>query len=344
MAKKYKHTKSFTFDGKKYYVRGDSLKEVYEKKAKKLHDLETGRIVYDSSIPFEIWARNCIDTYKAGIKDEGRNAMIYRMNSCVFPEIGHYPIKHIKPLQLQRILNSQGGKSKSHVTKLRSDLRFVFRKAVENKMLLDNPAENLELPDCYDHKRRSITDHEREHLLKVCDQDPRFILFLLMLFCGCRPAEAIHAQGMDIQAMDGYHVLHIRGTKTANSDRFVPIPDNLYTRIQKTPKFANIATTATGRSFNMTDYARLTKRLRREMNLSMGCKTYRNRLLPPFPLADDFVPYCLRHTYCTDLATKGVDIRTAQKLMGHSDIKMTANIYTHVQTEHIFEAAKLING
>ena len=34
----------------------------------------------------------------------------------------------------------------------------------------------------------------------------------------------------------------------------------------------------------------------RAMNISMGCKTYRNALIPPYPLAADFVPYCLRHT------------------------------------------------
>ena len=80
------------------------------------------------------------------------------------------------------------------------------------------------------------------------------------------------------------------------------------------------------------------------MNISMGCQVYRNQLIPPYPLADDFVPYFFRHTYCTDLATKGVDIRTAQKLMGHSDIQMTANIYTHVQANHIMAAAELLGA
>ena len=70
---------------------------------------------------------------------------------------------------------------------------------------------------------------------------------------------------------------------------------------------------------------------------------YRNQLIPPYPLADDFVPYDLRHTYCTDLQKKGIDIRTAQYLMGHSDISLTANIYTHADNSTILETAKLIN-
>ena len=39
---------------------------------------------------------------------------------------------------------------------------------------------------------------------------------------------------------------------------------------------------------------------------------------------------------------RGVDIRTAQYLMGHADIQMTANIYTHVDFEIINQAAALM--
>ena len=74
----------------------------------------------------------------------------------------------------------------------------------------------------------------------------------------------------------------------------------------------------------------------------MGCKTYRNALIPPYLLADDFVPYCLRHTYCTDLCKADVDVRTAQKLMGHANISITADIYTHVDLGDIKKAAEKI--
>ena len=59
-------------------------------------------------------------------------------------------------------------------------------------------------------------------------------------------------------------------------------------------------------------------------------------------VAPDFVPYCLRHTYCTDLQAKGVPLKTASYLMGRSDISVTANIYAHIIDETINEAAQLI--
>lgn len=44
-----------------------------------------------------------------------------------------------------------------------------------------------------------------------------------MIFCGYRPSEAANCTGRDIVMKNGYPMLHIRGTKTSNADRFVPI-------------------------------------------------------------------------------------------------------------------------
>lgn len=93
-----------------------------------------------------------------------------------------------------------------------------------------------------------------------------------------------------------------------------------------------------------TSYKRAWKSLRRAMNIEMGCRVYRNQLISPLPLAEDLVPYCFRHTYCTNLQKHGIDIRIAQYLMGHADIKMTANIYTHNDKTSAIEAAKKMNS
>jgi integrase len=56
-------------------------------------------------------------------------------------------------------------------------------------------------------------------------------------------------------------------------------------------------------------------------------------------LADEgFTIHSLRHTFATTLADKGVHPSTAQKLLGHSDIRMTLAIYTHA-TDSMRDAA-----
>lgn len=42
-----------------------------------------------------------------------------------------------------------------------------------------------------------------------------------------------------------------------------------------------------------------------------------------------------RHTYCTDLLMAGIDPKTVQYLMGHSNISVTMDIYTHINEKNI---------
>ncbi len=51
-------------------------------------------------------------------------------------------------------------------------------------------------------------------------------------------------------------------------------------------------------------------------------------------LVDPFTAHQLRHTYCTMLYLAGVDLKTASKLMGHSDVKITLDIYTHLDEKY----------
>lgn len=59
----------------------------------------------------------------------------------------------------------------------------------------------------------------------------------------------------------------------------------------------------------------------------------------------DFPYHCLRHTYATTLVAAGANVKDVQELLGHSDIKITLNTYSHVtrqtrkKTVGIFESA-----
>lgn len=47
------------------------------------------------------------------------------------------------------------------------------------------------------------------------------------------------------------------------------------------------------------------------------------RLLP------HITPHVFRHTFCTNMATAGMNVKGLQYLMGHSDAEVTMNVYTH---------------
>lgn len=343
MPKKYKYRSTFTVDGKRYSVYANTKKELMEKEIRRKIEIENNNHIVDSSMTLRDWAEQCIEVYKTNQKDVTREKYVLRMNSCVLQHIGDMRLKDIKPLHCQQVLNHQAGKSRRHISEVHQIMNFLFRHAVANNLIAKNPAENIVRPIGTQGHRRALTATERHYFIKVGLTDRRYYYFMLMLFCGCRPGEAVSAMGKDIQILpNGLPALHIRGTKTQNADRIVPIPDEFYQQIRKTPRDEYIAQTSRGKIPD-NSRIRLWNSFTRQINIAMGCKTYRNALVPPYPLAPDLVPYCLRHEYCTELARQGVDIRTAQKLMGHSDIKLTANIYTNLNNDDIANVAMFLS-
>ena len=51
-------------------------------------------------------------------------------------------------------------------------------------------------------------------------------------------------------------------------------------------------------------------------------------------------PHICRHTYCSNMAKSGMNPKTLQYLMGHSDISVTMNVYTHIGFDDAEEELK----
>ena len=51
-------------------------------------------------------------------------------------------------------------------------------------------------------------------------------------------------------------------------------------------------------------------------------------------------PHMCRHTYCSNMAKSGINPKTLQYLMGHSDISVTMNVYTHIGFDDAEEELK----
>lgn len=54
----------------------------------------------------------------------------------------------------------------------------------------------------------------------------------------------------------------------------------------------------------------------------------------------NITPHVCRHTYCSNQAKAGMNPKTLQYLMGHSDISVTMNVYTHIGFDDAEEEAK----
>lgn len=60
------------------------------------------------------------------------------------------------------------------------------------------------------------------------------------------------------------------------------------------------------------------------------------KLHPDKPLPH-ITPHVFRHTFCTNMASAGMDIKNLQYVMGHSDVGVTLNVYTHASFDRAAE-------
>lgn len=335
--KTYKLNKSFTYDNKRYYVHANSKTEAEVKKAMKIRDLQEGRKATNGSSTVKEWVEVCLSTYKTNLGESSYCRYKNRINKWVVEPIGFMKLKSVKPLHCQKIMNDLEGYSKFQINTVNQMLNFIFNRALENNLIIANPARNLTKPKGIVTKRRPLTPQETKSFLMVSKKKEDYIYFLLMYYCGLRPSEAREAKGSDIKKLGEEYVLNIRGTKNANATRTIPIPDELYNRIKRSNKFYYMANNSSKKITAYQDRA-LWKKLKSELYYNNSIKNLDSILSD-----STLTPYCLRHTFCTNLQKQGVDIRTAQYLMGHSSIELTANIYTHADEETILSAAKIIN-
>lgn len=349
--------KYMRYKGKKYSAYGATEQEAYIKLVEKIAAAKRGEVTIDASMTVDAWYKQWKATYKDPKDMTGKSLGMYdeKYNKYIKPRIGTMKLKDVTDVHLQRIMNEQAGMSDSHCKKVRSVLQQLFKRARQSRLIVFDPAELLELPKTTKGTRRSITDFERKHILKVAETHRAGLWILTLLYTGMRPGEtaALRWQDIDLKKKE-IHVRAARESGTHNSikapkteagDRVIPIHAKLLPALQAAKHHASgfVFVTGAGNPQNENSLRRLWTGFKRDLDISMGAEVYRNEITESV-VAPDLVPYCLRHTFCTDLQKAGVALNVAKELMGHADIQTTANIYTHRDIGTLKKGMELLDG
>ena len=127
----------------------------------------------------------------------------------------------------------------------------------------------------------------------------------------------------------------IEDTKTTSGTRVIPMTDDVYECFQriiqnrKKPRKEPMIDGYTGFLFLDKD-GNPTVALHWEHYFKHICQKYNSIYKIQMPKV---TPHVCRHTYCSNMAKSGMNPKTLQYLMGHSDIGVTLNTYTHVGFE-----------
>ena len=348
--------KTARWNGKKYEATGKTELEAMTKLAEKLAAAKRGEAEVSGSMTVNSWYKQWIELYKKpkGLTEKSLKMYDEKFNGYIRPAIGHMKLKDVKDVHLQRILNSQAGRSASHVKKIRMVLQEMFKRARQSRLIPYDPAELLDLPTVKQGRRRSITEEERAAILAVAARHRAGLWVLTLLYTGMRPGETAALTWSDVDFDHNEIHVHaakesgsraIKGPKTASGVRDIPIHAALLPHLLevKGKPFSLVFPTKAGTVQNESSMRRMWNSFRTELDLQMGAKTKDGKIVESV-VADDLTPYCLRHTFCTDLQRAGVPINVAKALMGHADIQTTANIYTHRDSETLHSGIALLDG
>ncbi len=155
-------------------------------------------------------------------------------------------------------------------------------------------------------------------------------------FCGLTKRDLdfknrrIHVDHQLVRERGGKY--YVEQTKTECGVRFIPMTDEVYQSLKNIldsrPKVKKEMIVDHDSGFIMLDKngnPKIALHIENEMRWAMK-KYY--KFYPGQPLPH-ITPHVFRHTFCTNMADAGMDIKSLQYLMGHSDVGVTLNVYTH---------------
>lgn len=335
----YRHTE--TYKGTRIDKRGHTEAEVAAKVQKAKDNIDQGLLLRCSGTPVNKWWEQYRDNYIDGkVSDRTYEDRERIYNKRIKPYIGSMQIRDVRPLHCQEILNEMAGYSKDYIDKTCQLMFNMFKKAKSEKMIIENPAEDLTRPQAENGHGRPCTLQERSLMLLALEDHPEALWVKCILYLGMRPGETALLQHKHINY--DAQLVYIEGTKTAAAKRIVPAPPELLAELKeiKTGSNGYLFTNAYGDFMQKKARSKAWAQVVRRMNIIAGCKVYRNQVQEPV-VPEDFIPYCCRHSFATDAKDANVPYRIRQELLGHSDGSVTDR-YTHRTEESLETARKLL--
>ncbi len=271
--------------------------------------------------------------------------------------LGDMPMDEIKLYQLQAVLDSLArfnpftGKpsAKRTLDSYLKTIQAIYQYALYNQAITFDPTSRLTTSKTAIQKeRRALTAVERQ---RICEFEHRAQLpAMLMMFAGLRRGEVtallwsdIDFENNTINISKSYNFKKncVKPPKSEAGNRTVPMPDVLsdYLRLYRaTQGKGKILVVLSAQDKPMTEAAwkRLLESYLVQMNYHYATFSRKQNIFAPEKLPmviEPFTWHCLRHTYATILYESGIDAVVAKNLLGHSDIKTTLGIYTHLSQE-----------
>ena len=304
---------------------------------------------------------------KTGVRHNTRSNYNFVVNVIKKEAFGQKRIDKIKVsdakewlIKMQQI----DGRGYSSIHTIRGVVRPAFQMAVDDDLLVKNPFEfqlnTVVVNDSV--TREAITRQQERDFLEFVKNDKHFCKYydgIYILFkTGLRISEFVGLTKKNLDFENNRIIVDhqlqrtrdmkyiIEDTKTESGERMVPMTPEVKEAFQrilanrKNPKVEPMVDgysgflylDKNGRPMVALHWEKYFQHIREKYN-----KIYRVQM-------PKVTPHVCRHTFCSNMAKSGMNPKTLQYIMGHSDISVTLNTYTHLNYDDAEEEMQKVVG
>lgn len=304
---------------------------------------------------------------KTGVRHNTRSNYNFVVNVIKKEAFGQKRIDKIKVsdakewlIKMQQI----DGRGYSSIHTIRGVVRPAFQMAVDDDLLVKNPFEfrlnTVVVNDSV--TREAITRQQERDFLEFVKNDQHFCKYydgIYILFkTGLRISEFVGLTKKNLDFENNRIIVDhqlqrtrdmkyiIEDTKTESGERMVPMTPEVKEAFQrilanrKNPKVEPMVDgysgflylDKNGRPMVALHWEKYFQHIREKYN-----KIYRIQM-------PKVTPHVCRHTFCSNMAKSGMNPKTLQYIMGHSDISVTLNTYTHLNYDDAEEEMQKVVG
>lgn len=307
------------------------------------------------NIKFRDFIDRWMDLYvKTELSIKTRDTYKVSLNNGILEDLGDHKLSNIKTLHLVECLKRWRERCPSVAKGQYTALKSVFSKAVEWKLLKENPMDGVKSPRLVPKKKdlEFYDEEQLKHLFRVLESvNPKHkVQIKLAAMVGLRLAEVA---GLCVESFD-FENNTIYVDKTLQFDieirKLIILPPK-----NKKPRLVNVPKGLMKeiRIF-ITEYLELKNQMGNTWNalkddngIPLNFIFTNSDGYPSKPAAIDMawrriiqkhnLPklnfHALRHSYASFMVSRNVNFKIIQEQLGHSDIKMTINTYSHLTSK-----------
>jgi integrase len=331
-------------------VYGKTKKEVSEKLREIGTQITIGMDFDSATMLVSDWARFWLENFKKRtLKAKTYEVYEQFINLHIAPCFKGVVISKLTAMHIQKLVNDKlkAGLSTASIRKMYGIIHQFLAKAIENDIILKNPASAVELPE---HKQKEIkvfSNEEQTKFFEAAKEDRLYDFFVLAVDTGIRLGEILALTWDDIDFNKG--LIYINKNLMLVKNYEADAKTNYSQKVQDTPK-----TKSSIRKVPMTKRTALALKKRKiaSSDVMTVFHTHSGQFLSARNVERSFcrliekagIEKCnvhtLRHTFATRMFEIGVSAKIVSVLLGHSKVSHTLDIYTHVLPDKRDEAIK----